>query len=149
MPECWTVWYGNSPVRYCPEMLDDRLLTPPASASMPMPSNDWTAQNARSAAYQHQSLPSAENGKTLSLPTEFIQSAEPPAEQFLEKLREMEMPATRPLTYAEVATKWLHQTCSSPDGGQPHIHQTWRGHSTSPNLLWLLQGAGLPSPIWG
>jgi hypothetical protein len=44
-------------------------------------------------------------GTTLSLPSEFIQSAEPPAEQFLEKLRKMDMLATWPLTYAEVATK--------------------------------------------
>jgi hypothetical protein len=41
----------------------------------------------------------------LSLPAEFIQDAKPPAEHFLEKLRGMKMPATRPLTYAEVAAK--------------------------------------------
>ncbi len=40
-----------------------------------------------------------------SLPAEFIRVAEPPAEVFLEKLRGMEMPATRPLTYAEVTAK--------------------------------------------
>jgi hypothetical protein len=41
----------------------------------------------------------------LSLPAEFIRVAEPPVELFLEKLRGMEMPATRPLTYAEVNAK--------------------------------------------
>jgi hypothetical protein len=42
---------------------------------------------------------------TLSLPAEFIQSAEPPAEQSLEKQRVMEMPATRLLSFAEVPAK--------------------------------------------
>jgi hypothetical protein len=41
----------------------------------------------------------------LSLPAEFIWVAEPPAELFLEKLRGMEMTATRRLTYAEVTAK--------------------------------------------
>ncbi len=48
---------------------------------------------------------SAEFGTMLSLPAEFIRVVEPPAELFLEKLRGMEMPATRPLTYAEVTAK--------------------------------------------
>jgi hypothetical protein len=42
---------------------------------------------------------------TLSLPAEFIRDAEPPAEHFLERLRRMDMPATWPLTYAEVTAK--------------------------------------------
>jgi hypothetical protein len=41
----------------------------------------------------------------LSLPAEFIRVVEPPAELFLEKLRGMEMQATRPLKYAEVTAK--------------------------------------------
>jgi hypothetical protein len=41
----------------------------------------------------------------LSLPAEFIRDAEPPAEHFLENLRGVEMPASRPVTYAEVAAK--------------------------------------------
>jgi hypothetical protein len=44
-------------------------------------------------------------GTLLSLPAEFIQDAEPPAEHFLERLRGMEMLATSPLVYAEVAAK--------------------------------------------
>jgi hypothetical protein len=44
-------------------------------------------------------------GTTLSLPAEFIQAAEPPAEHFLERLRRTDMPATRPLMYAKVAAK--------------------------------------------
>jgi hypothetical protein len=44
-------------------------------------------------------------GTTLSLPAEFIQDIEPPAEHFLERLRGMEMPATRPLSYAKMAAK--------------------------------------------
>jgi hypothetical protein len=42
---------------------------------------------------------------TKSIPAEFIQSAEPPAEQFLEKLRRFEMSSTQPLTYAKAVTK--------------------------------------------
>jgi len=56
----------------------------------------------------------------LSLPAEFIRVAEPPAELFLEKLRGMEMPATRPLTYVEVTPQAAHGL----DGGQPRVHQT-------------------------
>jgi hypothetical protein len=39
-------------------------------------------------------------GTTLFLPAEFIQSAEPPAMHYLERLRMMDMLATWPLTYA-------------------------------------------------
>jgi hypothetical protein len=41
----------------------------------------------------------------LSLPAEFRPAAEPPAKNFLHKLQGVEMPAIRPLSYAEVAAK--------------------------------------------
>jgi hypothetical protein len=44
-------------------------------------------------------------GAALALPAEFLSTAEPPAAEFLQKLQQVEMPATRPLSYAEVAAK--------------------------------------------
>jgi hypothetical protein len=41
----------------------------------------------------------------LALPAEFLSAAEPPAAEFLQKLQQVEIPATRPLSYAEVAAK--------------------------------------------
>ncbi len=41
----------------------------------------------------------------LSLLAEILTTAEPPAGEFLQKLQHVEMPATRPLTYAKVAAK--------------------------------------------
>jgi hypothetical protein len=44
-------------------------------------------------------------GAALALPAEFLSAAEPPAAEFLQKLQQIEIPATRPLSYAEVAAK--------------------------------------------
>ncbi len=44
-------------------------------------------------------------GAALALPVEFLSAAEPPAAEFLQKLQQVEIPATRPLSYAEVAAK--------------------------------------------
>ncbi len=41
----------------------------------------------------------------LALPAEFLSTAVPPAAEFLQKLQQVGMPATRPLSYAEVAAK--------------------------------------------
>jgi hypothetical protein len=41
----------------------------------------------------------------LALPAEFLSAEEPPAAQFLQKLQQVEIPATRPLSYAEAAAK--------------------------------------------
>jgi hypothetical protein len=67
----------------------------------------WVLLGLRTAPKEDSAISSAELmfGTPLSLPAEFIRDADPPAEHFLERLRGMEMPATRPLTYAEVATK--------------------------------------------
>jgi hypothetical protein len=43
-------------------------------------------------------------GAALALPAEFLSSTEPPAAAFLKKLQQVEMPATRPLSYAEAAS---------------------------------------------
>jgi hypothetical protein len=44
-------------------------------------------------------------GVVLSLPAEFLSTAELPATDFLNKLQHIEMPATRPLSYAEAAAR--------------------------------------------
>jgi hypothetical protein len=41
----------------------------------------------------------------LALPAEFLSTAEPPAAEFLKKLQQVQMPATRPLSNAEAAAK--------------------------------------------
>jgi hypothetical protein len=41
----------------------------------------------------------------LLLPAEYLSAAEPPAKEFLHKLQQVEMPATRPLSYVKVAAK--------------------------------------------
>jgi hypothetical protein len=67
----------------------------------------WVLLGLRSAPKEESDISSAELmfGKAMSLSAEFTQCAEPPAEQFLEKQRRMDMPATHPLSYAEVAAK--------------------------------------------
>jgi hypothetical protein len=44
-------------------------------------------------------------GAALALPAEFLSTAEPPVAEFLQKLQQVELPATRPLSYAEAAAK--------------------------------------------
>jgi hypothetical protein len=44
-------------------------------------------------------------GAALALPAEFLSAEEPPAAEFLQKLQQVEIPATRPLSYAEAAAK--------------------------------------------
>jgi hypothetical protein len=44
-------------------------------------------------------------GAALALPAEFLSAEEPPAAEFLQKLQRVEIPATRPLSYAEAAAK--------------------------------------------
>jgi transposase InsO family protein len=67
----------------------------------------WVLLGLRTAPKEDSAISSAELmfGTALSLPAEFLSSAEPPAEEFLEKLREADMPATRPPTYAEMAAR--------------------------------------------
>jgi len=89
-----------------------------------------------SAPKEDSTISSAElmSSTTLSLP-EFIQSAEPKAEQFLEKVRKLEMPATD-------LCRGGRQASISPDGGQPRVHQTW-GSLSLPSLY-----TGLASQIF-
>jgi hypothetical protein len=42
-------------------------------------------------------------GAALALPAEFLSAAEPPATKYLPRLQQVEIQATRPLSYAEVA----------------------------------------------
>ncbi len=44
-------------------------------------------------------------GAALALPAEFLSAEEPPAAEFLQKLQQVEIPATRPLSYAEAGAK--------------------------------------------
>jgi hypothetical protein len=44
-------------------------------------------------------------GAALALPAEFLSTAEPPAAEFLQKLQQVEIPASRSLSYAEVTAK--------------------------------------------
>jgi hypothetical protein len=44
-------------------------------------------------------------GAVLALPAEFLSTAEPAAAEFLQKLQQVELPDTRPLSYAEAAAK--------------------------------------------
>jgi hypothetical protein len=44
-------------------------------------------------------------GAALALPAELLSAAEPPAAKFLQKFQPVEISATRPLSYAEVAAK--------------------------------------------
>ncbi len=47
-------------------------------------------------------------GAALALPAEFLSTAEPPAADFLQKLQQVELPATRPLSYTEAALQASH-----------------------------------------
>jgi hypothetical protein len=78
----------------------------------------WVLFVLRSAPQEDSTISSAElmSGTTLSLP-EFIQSAEPKAEQFLEKVRKLKKPATD-------ICRGGHQASISLDEGQPSVHQT-------------------------
>jgi hypothetical protein len=44
-------------------------------------------------------------GAALALLAEFLSAEEPPDAEFLQKLQQVEIPATRPLSYAEAAAK--------------------------------------------
>jgi len=47
-------------------------------------------------------------GGALALPAEFLSTAEPPAADFLQKLQQVELPPTRPLSYTEAALQASH-----------------------------------------
>jgi hypothetical protein len=78
-------------------------------------------------------------GAALALPAEFLSAAEPPATDFLKTLQLVEMPATRPLSYAEAAantpTAFLRAThvYVRPGGTLPPL---------SPLYVGPLQGVG-------
>jgi transposase InsO family protein len=97
---------SNGMVERCHGQLNAALRARLASTEWPdhLP---WVLLCLKSAPKEDSAISSAELmfGTMLSLSAEFILSAEPPAEQFHKRLRKMDMPATRPLTYAEVAAK--------------------------------------------
>jgi hypothetical protein len=66
----------------------------------------WVLLGLRAAPKEDSGVSSAELvfGVPLSLPGEFVSSAEPPAQEFLQRLRSSQPPPpTRPLTYAQAA----------------------------------------------
>jgi cleavage and polyadenylation specificity factor subunit 1 len=69
----------------------------------------WVLLGLRSAPKEESGVSSAELvlGQPLSLPGEFVDADEPPAVAFLEKMRisKLPPPPTRPLTYAQVASR--------------------------------------------
>jgi hypothetical protein len=67
----------------------------------------WVLLGLRTAPKEDSGISAAElvYGAALALPAEFLSAAEPPAAEFLQKLQQVEIPATRPLSYAEVAAK--------------------------------------------
>jgi hypothetical protein len=67
----------------------------------------WVLLGLRTAPKEDSGVSAAElvYGGSLALPAEFLSTAEPPATDFLKKLQKVEMPATRPLSYAEAAAR--------------------------------------------
>jgi hypothetical protein len=65
-------------------------------------------------------------GAALSLLAEFLSTAEPPAGEFLQKLQCVEMPATRPLSYAKVVAKLPAALLQAS-----HVY-VWRGGTIPP-----------------
>jgi hypothetical protein len=73
-------------------------------------------------------------GVALSFLAEFLSTAEPPAGEFLQKLQRVEMPATRPLSYAKVVAKPPPALLQAS-----HVY-VWRG-GTIPPLAPLYLGS--------
>jgi hypothetical protein len=67
----------------------------------------WVLLGLRTAPKEDSGVSAAElvYGAVLALPAEFLSTAEPPVADFLQKLQQVELPATRPLSYAEAAAK--------------------------------------------
>jgi hypothetical protein len=67
----------------------------------------WVLLGLRTAPKEDSSVSAAElvYGAALALPAEFLSIAERPAADFLKKLQQVELPATRPLSYAVAAPK--------------------------------------------
>jgi transposase InsO family protein len=99
---------ANGMVERSHRQLKDALRARLAAADWPdhLP---WVLLGLRSAPKEASGISSAELvlGQPLSLPGEFVDADEPPAAAFLEQMRisKMPPPPTRPLTYAQVASK--------------------------------------------
>ncbi len=67
----------------------------------------WVLLGLRTAPKEDSGVSAAElvYGAAFVLPAEFLSAEEPPAAEFLQKLQQVEIPATRPLSYAEAAAK--------------------------------------------
>jgi hypothetical protein len=67
----------------------------------------WVLLGLRTAPKEDSGVSAAElvYGAALALSAKFLSTAEPLAAEFLKKLQQVEMPATRPLSYAEAAAK--------------------------------------------
>jgi hypothetical protein len=67
----------------------------------------WVLLGLRTAPKEDSGISAAElvYGAALALPAEFLSAAERPNAEFLQKLQQIEIPATRTLSYAEVAAR--------------------------------------------
>ncbi len=67
----------------------------------------WVLLGLRTALKEDSSISAAKlvYGAVLALPAKFLFTAKPPATDFLKKLQQVEMPATRPLSYAEAVAR--------------------------------------------
>ncbi len=67
----------------------------------------WVLLGLRTAPKEDSGVSAAEQvyGAAFALPAEFLSTAEPAAADFLQKLQQVELPATRPLSYAEAAAR--------------------------------------------
>ncbi len=95
----------------------------------------WVLLGLRTAPKEDSGISAAElgYGAALALPAEFLSTAEPPATDFLKKLQLVEMPATRPLSYAEAVAKLAAALLQAS-----HVYM-WHG-STLPPLSPLYVG---------
>jgi transposase InsO family protein len=94
---------SNGMVERAHRQLKDALRARLAGAAWPL-HLPWVLLGLRAAPKEDSAVSSAEllYGAPVALPAEFIAAEEPPVESFVEKLRSVQPPPTRPLTYAQV-----------------------------------------------
>ena len=95
---------SNGIVERAHRQLKDALRARLAGADWPL-HLPWVLLGLRAAPKEDSAVSSAEllYGAPVALPAEFIAAEEPPVELFVEKLRHVQPPPTRPLTYAQAA----------------------------------------------
>jgi transposase InsO family protein len=99
---------SNGMVERAHRQLKDTLRARLAGAAWPL-HLPWVLLGLRAAPKEDSAVSSAEllYGAPVALPAEFIAAEEPPVQFFVEKLRSVQPPPTRPLTYAQAAAACL------------------------------------------